>query len=243
MGFLHQIQTRPALWGQARSCMFCLGSPAPAGFCPACYKDLPFIKKSCLLCALPLPSDSGHWQELCVSCQKKPPPPDYTFAALHYRAPLRRALHELKFRRQLRYARALGNIWLQSLLTDSRGFAGEEDRPDLLLPVPLHPVKLGQRGFNPSYELARPLAEFLKVPLAVQTSRRIKNTEPQLKLSPSQRRRNLKGAFEVNPKDVRGKYVVILDDVITSGATVYELARTLRRKGARRIAAWSLLRA
>lgn len=223
-----------------QDCIFCLGRRAPNGCCPACYTELPFIERGCLLCAAALPPSSGPWQELCVTCQHKPPPLEHAFSPLHYTVPVRRALHALKFQSQLRYARPLGQIWLARL----RQRASWPDfKPDLLLPVPLHPIKLRQRGFNPSHELARPLAQYLRLPLATHPCQRVKNTAPQLKLTFAARRRNLKGAFVVQAQAVQKRNVLILDDVITSSATVHELARALRAAGAKSIAAWSLMRA
>ena len=228
-----------ALLGQ--DCIFCLGNRAPNGYCAACYAGLPFIERGCVLCASPLPLPSAAWQEMCVSCQRKPPPLEHAFSPLHYTAPARRALHSLKFEGKLHYARPLGNLWANIL--ERPGVRFSDCVPDLLLPVPLHPLKLRQRGFNPSDELARPLARRLGLALRTDLARRVKNTVPQLNLDFAARRRNLKGAFVVDARKIKGKNVLILDDVITSSATVNELARTLKAAGARQVAAWSLMRA
>ena len=228
-----------ALLGQ--DCIFCLGNRAPNGYCAACYAELPFIERGCILCASLLPPSSAAWQEMCVSCQRKPPPLDHAFSPLRYTAPARRALHALKFQSKLHYARPLGDLWLNIL--DNPILKLKDCAPDLLLPVPLHPLKLRQRGFNPSYELARPLAKRLRLALRTDLAQRVKNTAPQLNLDFAARRRNLKAAFEVETKKIKGNNVLILDDVITSSATVNELARTLRAAGAKQVAAWSLMRA
>ncbi len=115
--------------------------------------------------------------------------------------------------------------------------------PDLMVPVPLHPRRLRRRGLNQSAELARVLAE--QVPVAVDTNacRRVRDTLPQTGLSGArERRRNLRAAFQVRG-NLRGVDVAIVDDVVTTGATVSELARALKRSGAGRVEVWSVCRA
>ncbi|MCU7798210.1 MAG: ComF family protein [Candidatus Thiodiazotropha sp. (ex Myrtea spinifera)] len=116
-----------------------------------------------------------------------------------------------------------------------------EDPPDTLIPVPLHPLRLRERGFNQSLELARLLAKYQALDLNWRAVRRIRSTTAQTGLSEKDRRKNLRSAFEVND-DLAGRHVALFDDVITTGATITELSRTLLRAGVKRIDIWALAR-
>jgi len=154
-----------------------------------------------------------------------------------YAAPVRELVHQLKFKGNRAVAPILGR-----LLAERLAFAGSES-PDIVLPVPLHKARLRERGFNQAVEIARVIARTRNVPLALQAAFRVRQTEPQSRLQgvPA-RRANLRGAFRVDGI-VRGLHVAILDDVVTTGATVGELSRELLRAGARRVDVWACCRA
>ena len=140
----------------------------------------------------------------------------------------------LKFRRQLHLVRPLAQLMIERL-----GPLGA--RPDLLIPVPLHPLRLRERGFNQSLELARVVAAHYALSLDWRCCRRMRATSAQSGLHERERRRNLRAAFTVEG-DLRGRYLVLFDDVITTGATLGELSKTLLRAGAARVDVWALAR-
>ncbi len=214
-------------------CVLC-GDPGSQGIdlCHNCLTDLPRNEHSCPTCALPLPAESSKWQ--CGACQKKPPAYDSCFAPLHYQYPVDHLLTRLKFHQKLSHARLLGTLmtrWLPRSL-----------RPELLIPVPLHPARLRERGYNQALELARPIARQLQLPINTQICRRTRATAAQSELNTGQRHKNMRNAFIVTGK-FRTKHVVIIDDVVTTGHTINELARALRQAGAERIDVWAAARA
>ena len=196
----------------------------------------------CACCALPLPSSgrrrpNGHVRYVCSDCASAPPPFDATLALADYRAPLDGLALALKFRARL----ALGREFADRLarLADDR--LDTVDRPDVLAPVPLAGQRLIERGFNQACEIAKPLARALHIPADVALIRRDVDTAPQSRLDLEARRHNVDTAFTV-AKPVRGLHVAIVDDVMTSGATLEALARTLKAAGARRVTNFVVLR-
>ncbi len=140
----------------------------------------------------------------------------------------------MKFRGRLADARLLGQLFAETMQPQ----VGE--MPAVLLPVPLHPQRVRERGFNQAVELARPLARMFGWPLARRAVRRVKPTLHQTGLGAAERERNVRGAFVVDK--LPGRRLIIIDDVVTTGATVFELAKTLRRAGAEHVEVWSLTR-
>jgi ComF family protein len=115
-------------------------------------------------------------------------------------------------------------------------------KPECIIPVPLHPKRLRQRGYNQALELARPIARGLKIKLETQLCQRIRNTLPQTELSLRSRQANLRNAFQITPT-VPYQHIAIVDDVVTTGHTVYELARIFKRAGVAQIEIWAVARA
>jgi len=216
-------------------CVLC-GERGEAGLdlCRACRLDLPVIETACERCAIPLPAMHRH-DGLCGHCQHEPPAFERCLAPFAYQAPLDRLLQDLKFNRRLALARTLGRLMARWLADHTNSL------PECLMPVPLHPTRLRERGFNQSLELARPIARRLGLPLDIHGCQRLRNTLPQAELSARQRHGNLKGAFGV--KEAVAGHIAIIDDVMTTGSTVRELARTLRKAGARRVDVWVCARA
>lgn len=202
-------------------------------FCKACRAALPFNDPACPRCALPLPPETSA-DTLCGRCSRRPPPYDRAFAALSYQAPVSQLISGLKFHRQLHLAAPLARLMIDRL-------GAIKPVPDLLIPVPLHPQRLRERGFNQSLELARILARHHALRLDWRCCRRVRATAAQTGLDEKARRRNLRAAFQVDG-DIRGRHLVLIDDVITTGATLGELSRTLLRAGAERVDVWALAR-
>lgn len=208
-----------ALW-PAR-CLVC-GDAGHAGLdlCPACFADLPWNDCACAQCALPLPAPAAH----CGACLSSPPAYSACQAPLRYAAPLDRLLPRFKFHAGLAEGRLLGALVRQRVRP--------EPGIDVLVPLPLYAARLGRRGYNQALELARPLARAWHLPLRPAALRRVRDTAPQSELDAAARRRNVRGAFAADADAVRGRRVLLLDDVITTGATVGEAASALLAAGA-----------
>jgi ComF family protein len=116
-----------------------------------------------------------------------------------------------------------------------------DEPPQLLIPVPLHPGRLRERGYNQALELARPLSRRLAIPLDYLSCRRTRPTQAQSELPMKERRKNVRGAFQVKG-EIPARHVALIDDVVTTGSTVTELTRLLKRHGVRRVQVWTLAR-
>lgn len=193
--------------------------------CRKCRQQLPFNHSPCQCCALPLPSPG-----VCGACLRHPPPLTISHAAFVYRFPLDRLVPRLKFHRDLPAGRLLAE-----LLGDSVQAAGLP-LPGALVPVPLHAGRLRRRGFDQACELARPLARRFGVALRADALARVRDTLAQTELDASQRKRNVRQAFSA--QGPLPAHVTLVDDVMTTGATLHAAARALRRAGVRRIDAW-----
>ena len=165
-----------------------------------------------------------------------PGPLRRTCAPYAYAWPLDHLVHALKYRGQLATARVLGTLLAQWLAA-----RGLHDEIDVIVPVPLHPARHAERGFNQSAELARQLGRGLRLPLAVSLAERRRATPPQVGLSVDARHSNLAGAFRA--RAVAGLRVAIVDDVTTTGATLQELALALLQAGAVVVDGWCVARA
>jgi ComF family protein len=188
--------------------------------------------QACIRCALPLASPGDGL--ICGECQQTPPVYDQAVALFHYEQPVSHLIQTLKFGRRLAVARTLGRLLAERLQDHS-------PRPDVLLPVPLHPRRYRERGFNQSAEIAEALSRHLGIPMNTTLCTRIRQTPAQAGLSARARRGNLRGAFGVS-KTRLPAHIAIIDDVVTTGTTVNELARTLRRAGVVYLQVWSLAR-
>ncbi|MDR3175874.1 MAG: ComF family protein [Desulfovibrio sp.] len=215
---------RRMAWGERR-CYNCTQVFYPENegpgryFCPDCASSLPRRERGfCPLCGELYP-----WKHLpstpCARCLRDPPPwQGLIFYGAHEDL-LRKLLLDLKFRKQVHLAVALGK-----LLAAHPGMT--EVSADLVAPLPLHPRRLRQRGYNQALELARPLAADLNLPLLPDLLARSRETTPQTRLARSVREKNLKDAF-VCTQDVRGLHILLVDDTLTTGATMREAAQTL----------------
>lgn len=214
----------------------CCGACAPDGMdlCPPCRRDLPWNAVACPSCALPLPAAPAA---LCAECRSDPPPFARLLAPLRYAFPVDRLLVGLKFRARLEHGRLLGGLVRAWLDTTDHGIDGGLP----LLPMPLHRRRLATRGFNQAAELARVIAPLLGARLAPGLAVRLRPTPAQSRLDAATRRRNLAGAFAVPAHPPRR--VLVVDDVVTTGATVRELSRTLRAAGCEEVLVLAVARA
>ena len=165
---------------------------------------------------------------LCEPCQHRRPPFAYARAATLYRDAVREALHAFKFGGKTGLCRPLGD-----LLADAGQTLLPEPRMDCLVPVPLHPARESERGFNQSLLLARRLARRWGLPVE-KALRRVRPTRPQTDLSAGERRANVRGAFVIRRARVAGARVLLIDDIFTTGATAAECARVLLAEGGAR---------
>jgi ComF family protein len=226
--------TRPVYdWSAFRQigtfCPLCGAESNHLGLCDGCRGDLPDLGAACHLCAAPLPQAGT-----CGPCLQRPPP-FTTVCAFRYESPLSDLLIELKFHGRLVVARLLGGLLAERL-------AGlPVARPEVVVPVPLHPQRLRERGYNQALELARPVARRLGLRLAPELGVRLRPTASQSDLDLVERRRNVRSAFAAAGPVPRS--VAIIDDVVTTGSTVGAFAEALRRGGAEEIQVWAVARA
>ncbi len=209
--------------------------PGDRDLCPACADALPWNRSACGACALPLPVPAAA----CGACLRRPPPLTATRAVFRYAAPLDRLLPRLKFHGDLAAGRLCANLMADALA----GSLADDPRPEapvprVLIPLPLHRDRLRARGFDQALELARPLGRAMALPVADDLLRRVRDTAPQSRLDAAARRRNLRGAFALAPGATPPAHAVLVDDVMTTGATLYAAADALLRAGAQRVDAW-----
>jgi ComF family protein len=213
-------------------CLLCAGR-SEALICQGCRNDLPWNRCACPLCARPLAAPE---MALCAACIRKPPPFDAAIAAFRYAEPVDRAVQRLKYGADFLAAR-----WLGEALADVAG-TRRPSSPDLLIPMPLHSGRLRRRGYNQAQEIARTVAQRTGIALHPQLAHRIRATDDQIGKTAVQRRRNVRDAFAVDAA-VCGHRLALIDDVMTTGSTLSELARVCRQAGAKSVEAWAVARA
>ncbi len=220
-------------------CLLCQHSAdTVVELCAGCLAGLPHNTRCCQRCALPLAVEAGK-SLICGRCIKQPPAFDYAYSLFSYQDEIIKLVHQLKFSEKITYARSIGELLRMRLQAEA---ALEKDKPDCLLPVPLHQSRLRQRGFNQSIEISRVISKKLAIPIECHAVVRQRSTDAQTGLDAKQRRRNMKGAFKMAAEFNAG-HVLIVDDVVTTGATTNELAKLLKKNGVRRVGVLSIARA
>jgi ComF family protein len=197
--------------------------------CGECQEDLPYLRRpGCPVCALPTAGGS-----LCGRCVASPPQFDATFAALAYRYPIEPLMQFYKYRSGVAIGALLGK------LLD----AAVPAQPDVdcLAFIPLSRERLAERGFNQALEIARPIAKARGITLRLDLAVRVRHTGAQAELPFAARRKNIRGAFACL-EDLSGLRIAVIDDVMTTGATLDEFARTLKKRGAARVENWVVAR-
>ena len=198
-------------------------------WCAACDAALPYFNGAhCPICALPTPSG-----DVCGHCLAQPPLFARTTAMFGYSFPLDKLIQGMKYGEQLALAHAFAKKLAQRI--------DKNHLPDYLIAMPLHPAKLRERGFNQSLLLATTLARELKLKLLPHACQRIRDTPPQSALPWKERKKNVRNAFSCNI-NLSGKRVVLVDDVLTTGASLNALAEAVSKKGAIEISAWVVAR-
>lgn len=210
-------------------CALCCGRSGDALVCTACEAALPRVVDACPVCALP-----SQRANVCGACLSDPPPFAATIAACAYAFPVDRLLQALKYGGRLALA-----DWAASALVDAVARRGEGD-VDVVAPLPLSVARQRERGFNQAHEIARRACARLRLPLASVLAR-TSGGPPQAMLPWTARGKNVRGAFEC-ASDVRGLRIALVDDVMTTGATLAEASRMLIAAGAVRVDAWVVAR-
>lgn len=205
------------------TCFLCRGA-AHGVVCDECEAELPWLPDAvCPRCALASPAGA-----LCGRCLAEPPHFDATVAALWYRFPADVLVQSLKFGGELALAGVLADLLSRKLHAPA----------DLVVPVPLSSARLRERGYNQAAEIARRLG---KGRLELELCQRARDGRPQVELPFAERQRNVRGAFRV-PRELAGATVAVVDDVMTTGATLDEIARALKAAGAARVVNWVVAR-
>ena len=205
--------------------------------CDACKKELPWNIKACFQCGVSMEHLNSHSTH-CGACIAKHPPFSKTIGLFTYQKPITQLITQLKFHQQLKHAQLLGGLLAHEILNKHPN----RSLPDCIIPIPLHPKRLKERGYNQAVEIAKPISSLLNIPLDYKHCIRIKNTAAQSSLSAKDRRKNMNRAFALQAP-LPYKHVAIVDDVITTGHTTTEFSRLLRKSGVEEIELWCCARA
>jgi ComF family protein len=216
-------------------CILC-GNPGfgALDLCAFCYKHLPRNNLCCYRCAEILTAPIVV-PMLCGHCISESPAFNETYAPFIHQEEIRHLITGLKFGAQFKNARLLGALLAEHLQKTA-------EKPDCIIPVPLHSSRYHQRGFNQALEIARTVSKKLQIPIDFLSCLRDKDTPHQTGLSAKKRRQNLRLAFSVR-KPIHAHHVAILDDVMTTGSTANALATVLKKAGVSRVDMWVCARA
>ncbi|WP_105102359.1 ComF family protein [Microbulbifer pacificus] len=216
-------------------CLLCgSGDQVHAGICAPCQRDLPIIHHACDQCALPLENISDR---TCPQCLQYPPPQSRSRASWNYAYPVAQLIQRFKYRRDFAAGRTLAELTAETIGRQLRA----EAPPDLLVPVPLHWRKQLSRGYNQAQLIADILGRHWQIPVDHRTLRKVAHTGSQQQLRRSQRLKNLARSFAASSR-VAGLHIGLVDDVITTGATVEAAAQSLLRAGASQVSVYALAR-
>ncbi len=200
---------------------------APFCLCGGCLDELPFITHGCQTCGIPLVKNTTH----CGACITNPPPVTYCISLLHYQEPVDYLIKRMKYHNQLPIADSLGKLLIDKLQHSP------EPLPELIIPVPLHPYRLQQRGYNQAAEIAHPISRAFNIPISIKDCARTRNTVPQFDLPSNQRSKNMRNAFTMT-RPILAKHVAIIDDIMTTGSTAWALSHTLLKANVKRVDIW-----
>ena len=213
----------------SQRCLLCGARSGTRTVCGACESGLPRLVGSlCRQCATPIPTPDGT---ICGACLTTPPRFDRLIAPYAYVFPVDALIRALKYGGRLVVARFLASALVPLI----------DEAVDLLVPMPLSDTRLRERGFNQAHEISRHVSRATGVKTETRLCRRVRNTVPQAMLPWKARAQSVRGAF-VCDVDLRGARVAVLDDVVTTGATLNEVSRVLKRAGASTVTCWSAAR-
>jgi ComF family protein len=208
-------------------------------FCPDCFSQIGFLDSPlCVLCGEHF-SEPGESNHMCGACLLASPPFSIARAVGEYERVLMDVIHRFKYGGKISLGERLGEF-----MADFRYPSLAIADYSLVMPVPLHPRRLRQRGFNQAMVLAREISRRFALRLDFLSLRRIVFTEPQVGLGRDMREQNIKGAFQVaDARRIKDERIILVDDVYTTGSTVKECARILMKNGAKEVAVLTLARA
>ncbi len=239
---MHDRNIRQRLLGLLfpSNCLLCEApSQTTLGICTPCYNDLPRNNSACVRCAQPLPSSSHQLSGYqCGQCLQSAPPFQSSFCPYLYSYPMAQLITRYKYRCNFTTGQVLENLLWQALAVNPPEWLRADNVT--LVPVPLHWQRHLQRGFNQAERLAYSLGKQLEVPVS-KACRRLQNSQPQHELKRKQRLKNLRNKFTV-VQPVANQHIVLIDDVMTTGATLFELSRILLLAGAKRVDTLTLAR-
>lgn len=225
-----------------RQCLLCNSKVYGINICYYCEKSLEKLNHNCYKCGWPIPRILSSCQMCVINdnnnlnfCFK---PKDIKIA-LSYSHPIDRLIAKFKYDHDLTTGRLLGELLLKHLVTDSHYVSNE--LPEVIIPVPIHDARLKQRGFNQSIELAKFMAKNLDISFDGNLIAKYKATKPQMGQDRVLRQTNIADSFCFNRKP-KYKSVVIIDDVVTTGSTVYAVANLLKQANIDKIALWAVAR-
>ncbi|MCS7287000.1 MAG: ComF family protein [Anaerolineae bacterium] len=201
-------------------------------FCDDCLKAIRFLKEPhCRFCGNP----AEDWG-ICPSCAREPHSLEGIISVAYFEGPIQKVVHLIKYQGKTALVSPLTELMASRILRNPVQAEG-------IIPVPLHPSRYRERGFNQSALLAEGLSKHLGIPVLDGALERIRYTRPQVGLNAQERKENVKGAFRANPFKVAGKNLIVVDDVCTTGATLEECGVALKEAGAKRVWGITLARA
>lgn len=204
--------------------------------CDSCEKNLPKIIHKCFNCSISIPIQR-QLNDFCAACQASKPPFDRLLAAFPYEFPIIQLVKRLKFLHE----RPIARLFADHLYREITNNHQKNERPTLIIPIPLHIARYKERGFNQAEIIAKYLSRKLLIPLDTRSAERIKNTEPQAMLKAKRRQENMKNAF-IAKRLFTGEYIAVVDDVVTTTETVRAFCTLLKQHGAGRIDVWCIAR-
>jgi len=229
-------------WVLPPRCVLCgrPGQPPAFDLCADCEAELPVVPDPCRRCGQPRSVETSDTTGRCARCRAFDLPYSCCTAPWAYEFPVTQLVQTLKYEGALANARVFGTRMAMQALREP----GDPSwAAALVVPMPLHPSRLVERGFNQAHEIARVVSRLLGLRLAANALRRVRGTAPQVGLSRRERAGNLSGAFAADAGIVAGQHVLLIDDVVTTGSTAGEAAATLRAAGAESVAVWAVARA
>jgi ComF family protein len=238
---VYTMLDRWAGWVLPPRCVLCRrpGQRPAFDLCTDCEVEIPLVPDPCPRCGLPCHEGEGATVDGCPRCRTVHLPYSRCLAPWRYEFPVTRLVQGLKYEGALANARVFGTRLARAAAEINNRWCSAT----LVVPMPLHPSRLVERGFNQSHEIARVVTRLLDLELAGHALRRNRATAPQVGLDRAARLGNLRGAFSADPGTVNGMHVILVDDVVTTGSTAVEAASTLRAAGAATVEVWAAARA
>ena len=227
-------------------CLFCREKTGSRfALCLNCITDLPYNFSRCNRCSLPLEQTDFNSRQLCGNCLSHRYYYDQVYSPFLYSGEVRYLIRQLKYHHKLHYSSVLSSLFTETMASEtmtSKNMAANLGLPQVLIPMPMHPARLRQRGFNQALELSRLLSRYFQLPMDSRSLVRTRNTALQAGLNSRERQKNVRRAFSVG-KRITFSHAALIDDVMTTGSTVNEAARVLKTVGVRQVDIWCMARA